>query len=105
MKYCNKHNQVGFLKKPVGSDDFHEIVDFMKGSYIRYALTCNPTIYDSLVKQFSPTATTETLADGTQVLRATIDNTEYSVIEASIRSSLQLNDASGITMLSYYVVK
>ena len=31
MKYCEKHNQVGFLAKPAGSDDFHEIVDFLHG--------------------------------------------------------------------------
>lgn len=99
MKYCDKHNQVGFLKQSEETPAFNEIVNFLKGSYIRYALICNPTIYDSLVKQFWQTATAQTLADGTQELRATIDNIEYSVTEASIRSSLRLNDASGIIML------
>ncbi|GKB37309.1 putative ribonuclease H-like domain-containing protein, partial [Tanacetum coccineum] len=65
----------------------------------RYALTHNPTIYDSLVKQFWQTATATTLADGTLELRATIDNLEYTITEASIRSKLQLADASGISML------
>ncbi|GKF54136.1 hypothetical protein Tco_0161046, partial [Tanacetum coccineum] len=32
MKYCDKHNQVGFLKKPEESSGFAEIVDFLKGS-------------------------------------------------------------------------
>ncbi|GJZ42260.1 putative ribonuclease H-like domain-containing protein [Tanacetum coccineum] len=41
MKYCDKHNQVGFLKKPEESAGFVEIVDFLKGSHIRYALTHN----------------------------------------------------------------
>ncbi|GKD84911.1 hypothetical protein Tco_1356065, partial [Tanacetum coccineum] len=40
---------------------------------MRYALTHNPPIYDSLVKQFWQTATARTLADGTQQLNATID--------------------------------
>ncbi|GJS76611.1 hypothetical protein Tco_0726492 [Tanacetum coccineum] len=35
MKYCDKHNQVGFLKKPEESTGFAEIVDFLKGSHIR----------------------------------------------------------------------
>ncbi|GJS28848.1 hypothetical protein Tco_0489468 [Tanacetum coccineum] len=35
MKYCDKHNQVGFLKKPEESAGFAEIVDFLKGSHIR----------------------------------------------------------------------
>ncbi|GJX08735.1 hypothetical protein Tco_0196667 [Tanacetum coccineum] len=99
MKYYDKHNQVGFLKKPEESAGFAEIVDLLKGSHIRYALTHNPTIHDSLVKQFWQTATASTLADGTLELRATIDTIEYTITEASVRSKLQLADASGISML------
>ncbi|GJU80966.1 hypothetical protein Tco_1283331 [Tanacetum coccineum] len=99
MKYCDKHNQVGFLKKPEESIGFAEIVDFLKGSHIRYALTHNPTIHDSLVKQFWQTATALTLADGTLELRVTIDTLEYTITEVSVQSKLQLADASGISML------
>ncbi|GKB92485.1 hypothetical protein Tco_0964757 [Tanacetum coccineum] len=73
MKYCDKHNQVGFLKKLEESAGFAKIVDFLKGSHIRYALTHNPTVYDSLVKQFWQTVTALTLAIGTLELRATSD--------------------------------
>ncbi|GJZ34032.1 hypothetical protein Tco_0579468 [Tanacetum coccineum] len=66
----------------------------------RYALTHNPTIYDSLVKQFWQTATVRTLANGTQQLIASIDSTEYNITEASVRSKLQLADATGIHNLS-----
>ncbi|GJT00111.1 hypothetical protein Tco_0821280 [Tanacetum coccineum] len=99
LKYCDKHNQVGFLRKPDESAGFAEIVDFLRGSNLRYALTTNPTIYDSLVKQFWQTATANTLADGTLELHATIDTIVYTITEASIRNKLQLADASGITML------
>ncbi|GJW83523.1 hypothetical protein Tco_0156668 [Tanacetum coccineum] len=92
-------NQVGFLKKPEESAGFAEIVDFLKGSHIRYALTHNPTIHDSLVKQFWQTATALTLTDGTLELRATIDTLEYTIIEASVRSKLQLADALGFLCL------
>ncbi|GKD48562.1 hypothetical protein Tco_1277538, partial [Tanacetum coccineum] len=87
MKYCDKHNQVGFLNKPKESTGFAEIVDFLKGLHIKYALTHNLTIYDSLVKQFWQTATASTLADGTLELRATIDTIEYTIIEASDQPS------------------
>ncbi|GJS90338.1 putative ribonuclease H-like domain-containing protein [Tanacetum coccineum] len=76
-----------------------ERVDFLRGSNLRYALTSNPTIYDSLVKQFWQTATANTKADGTLEINATIDTIGYTITEASIRDTLQLADATGITML------
>ncbi|GJZ83684.1 hypothetical protein Tco_0648857 [Tanacetum coccineum] len=51
------------------------------------------------VKQFCQTATTTTIVDGTLELRATIDTRVYTITEASVRSKLQLADASGISML------
>ncbi|GJZ17850.1 hypothetical protein Tco_0553973 [Tanacetum coccineum] len=99
LKYYDKHNQVGFLRKPDESAGFIEIVDFLRGSNLRYALSTNPTIYDSLVNQFWQTATANTIADETLELHATIDTTVYTITEASIRDKLHLEDASGITML------
>ncbi|GJW32767.1 hypothetical protein Tco_0052799 [Tanacetum coccineum] len=99
LKYCDKHNQVGFLRKPDESAGFAEIVDFLRGSNLRYALTTNPTIYDSLLKQFWQTTTANTKADGSLEINATIDTIRYTITEASIRDSLQLDDAAGITML------
>ncbi|GKA39564.1 hypothetical protein Tco_0732115 [Tanacetum coccineum] len=49
-------------------------------------------------KQFWQTATANTIADGTLELHATIDTTEYTITEASIRDKLHLADASGITI-------
>ncbi|GJR80393.1 hypothetical protein Tco_0151178 [Tanacetum coccineum] len=91
---------VAFLKKPNESVGFTKVVDFLKGTSLRYALTHNPTIYDSLVKQFWQTATVRTLANGTHQLLASIDSKEYTITEASIRSKLQLADATGIHNLS-----
>ncbi|GJU01247.1 ribonuclease H-like domain-containing protein [Tanacetum coccineum] len=78
---------------------FAEIVDFLRGSNLRYALTANPPIYDSLVKQFWQSAITTSNTDGSLEIRATIDTIRYTISEASIRDSLQLDDATGITML------
>ncbi|GKA79142.1 hypothetical protein Tco_0785738 [Tanacetum coccineum] len=82
MKYCDKHNQ-WILKETETKYSVAEIVDFLKGSHIRYALTHNLTIHDSLVKQFWQTATASTLADETLELRATINTIEYTITKAS----------------------
>nr|GEV11201.1 hypothetical protein [Tanacetum cinerariifolium] len=38
--------------KSDASEGFDQIIDFLNGSYIEYALTVNPTIYVSCIKQF-----------------------------------------------------
>ncbi|GJT49777.1 ribonuclease H-like domain-containing protein [Tanacetum coccineum] len=79
--------------------DFNSPPTEIENRSYQYDLSTNPTIYDSLVKQFWQTATANTLADGTLELHATIDTTKYTITEASIRDKLHLEDASGITML------
>ncbi|GJZ82491.1 hypothetical protein Tco_0647664, partial [Tanacetum coccineum] len=88
LKYSDKHNMVAFLKKPNESVGFTKVVDFLKGTSLRYALTHNPTIYDSLVKQFWQTATVRTLANETQQLVASIDSKEYTITEAYVRRDI-----------------
>ncbi|GJS05843.1 putative ribonuclease H-like domain-containing protein [Tanacetum coccineum] len=95
-EYVAAANCCGQLNESAG---FAEIVDFLRGSNLRYALTTNPTIYDSLVKQFWQSAIANTRADGSLEINATIDTIRYTISEASIRDSLQLDDATGITML------
>ncbi|GJZ19730.1 hypothetical protein Tco_0556320 [Tanacetum coccineum] len=51
LRYRDEHNKVGYLQKPTGSDDYHQILDFLRASHIRYALTNDPIIFDSLIKQ------------------------------------------------------
>ncbi|GJX01331.1 hypothetical protein Tco_0185244 [Tanacetum coccineum] len=101
LKYSDKHNMVAFLKKPNESVGFTEIVDFLKGTSLRYALTHNPTIYDSLVKQFWQTATVRTLANGTPKLVASIDNKEYTITAASISNLPDAEIYDGLATLGY----
>ncbi|GKC92587.1 hypothetical protein Tco_1158029 [Tanacetum coccineum] len=89
MGFCDKHNMVAFLQKPSGSEEFHQIVDFLAGSHIKYALTTNPTIYVSLVEQFWEIATVETLNDGEQQITVTVDGHKLAITEASVRRHLQ----------------
>ncbi|GJR05832.1 hypothetical protein Tco_0528816 [Tanacetum coccineum] len=64
---------VAYLQKSEGSEGFHQIVDFLTASHIRYALTESPTIYVSLIEQFWQTATASTLENGDMEIIATID--------------------------------
>ncbi|GJV42557.1 putative ribonuclease H-like domain-containing protein, partial [Tanacetum coccineum] len=85
---CGEHNMVAFLQKPTGSEEFHQIVDFLPGSHIRYALTANPTIYVSLIEQFWQTVTVETINEGEQQLIVTVDGQTFAITEASVRRHL-----------------
>ncbi|GJS58912.1 hypothetical protein Tco_0653696 [Tanacetum coccineum] len=84
---------VAFLKKPQGSEDFQQIVDFLNTSHIRYALTVNPTIYVSHIKEFWRTTSTKTLNNGEIELTAIVDGQVKTIIEASVRRHLKLADA------------
>ncbi|GJX44283.1 ribonuclease H-like domain-containing protein [Tanacetum coccineum] len=79
---------------------FQEIVDFLNRSTLRYALITNPTIYTSQIKQFWQTATVKTLNSREVEIKATIDGHDKTITEASVRSSLQLADADGISNMS-----
>nr|GFB71926.1 hypothetical protein [Tanacetum cinerariifolium] len=42
---------VSYLTKSDASEGFNQIIDFLNGCYIKYALTVNPNIYVSCIKQ------------------------------------------------------
>ncbi|GJT38084.1 hypothetical protein Tco_0937949 [Tanacetum coccineum] len=92
---------VAYLKKPTGSEGFQEIVDFCNDSYIRYALTKNPTIYVSLIKKFWQTTTVKTVDNGEQETTAIVDGKEFTITKASVRRHLQLANVDGISVLPY----
>ncbi|GJV12749.1 hypothetical protein Tco_1354290 [Tanacetum coccineum] len=52
---------IAFLEKPVESNGFQEIIDFLNANQIHYALTVNPTIYTSCIEQFWATAKAKTV--------------------------------------------
>ncbi|GJR51507.1 hypothetical protein Tco_1402028 [Tanacetum coccineum] len=90
---------VAYLLKSEGSEWFHQIIDFLNASYIKYALTENPTIYASFIKQFWRTPTASTDANGQVELIASIDGQEKTITEASLRTHLKLVDSDGLTYL------
>ncbi|GJZ90079.1 hypothetical protein Tco_0662006 [Tanacetum coccineum] len=63
-----------------------------------YALTVNPTIYTSCIKQFWATAKVQTVNEEVQI-QALVDGKKVIVTETSIRRALHLKDAKGIDCL------
>ncbi|GJV29351.1 putative ribonuclease H-like domain-containing protein [Tanacetum coccineum] len=100
-EFYDKHNMMAYLEKYEGSEGFEQIIDFLSASHIKYALTKNPTIYTSHIKQFWRTAALCTVNDGVHRLSATIDKkVKLLVTEASLRRHLKLEDSEGLTSLT-----
>nr|GEX81814.1 putative ribonuclease H-like domain-containing protein [Tanacetum cinerariifolium] len=80
------------------SEGFNQVIDFLNGSYIKYALTVNPNIYVSCIKQFWNTVVIKLDNDVTR-LQALVDKKKVVVTEAVIGEVLQLDDAQGVNCL------
>ncbi|GJT15757.1 hypothetical protein Tco_0874463 [Tanacetum coccineum] len=98
LAFCDYHNMVAILEKTEHNTDFHQIVDFLEASPLRYALLVRPTIYVSHIRQFWSTARIET-ADGETHIIAKINGKQVTVSESSIRRKLKLKDEEGISDL------
>nr|GFA24363.1 hypothetical protein [Tanacetum cinerariifolium] len=75
LRFKDEHNKVGYLLKPTRSDDYHQIINFLRASHIR-----SPEL-------------------GPPAIQATIDKTPYTSTKDLVRSRLQLADDGGITDL------
>nr|GEU36030.1 uncharacterized mitochondrial protein AtMg00810-like [Tanacetum cinerariifolium] len=64
-------------------------------SYIKYALTVNPNIYVSYIKQFWNTVVVKQTDDVTR-LQALVDKKKVVITKALIRDVLRLDDAEGV---------
>nr|GEZ91502.1 hypothetical protein [Tanacetum cinerariifolium] len=98
LAFCDDHNMIAILEKSEHNVDFHKIMDFVEASHIRYALTINPAVYVSYIRQFWSTARIKTTNEGTKIL-ATVDGKPMTMSESSIRRNLKLNDEEGISTL------
>nr|GEV51845.1 hypothetical protein [Tanacetum cinerariifolium] len=87
------------IAKPTESEGFEQIIDFLNGSSVRYALTKSPTIRTSCIKQFWSMAKVKTIDDEVRV-QALIDAKRVTIKESSIRRTLMLDDEEGITCLA-----
>nr|GEV19782.1 hypothetical protein [Tanacetum cinerariifolium] len=85
---------IAILEKSEYNVNFHQIVDFVEASHIIYALTINPTVYVSHIRQFWSTARIKTTNAGTKIL-ATVD--ELSGDDALIKGkSIEIGEEAGV---------
>nr|GEW75149.1 xylulose kinase-1 [Tanacetum cinerariifolium] len=89
---------VAYLSKSDASKGFNQVIDFLNGSSIKYALTVNPNIYVSCIKQFWTTVAVKQVNNVTR-LQALVDRKNVVVTEATIREALHLDDAEGVDCL------
>nr|GEZ69830.1 hypothetical protein [Tanacetum cinerariifolium] len=89
---------VAYLTKSDASEGFTQIIDFLNGSYIKYALTMNLNIYVSCIKQFWTTVAIKQVNDVTR-LQALVDKKKVVVTDVAIKEVLHLDDAEGVDCL------
>nr|GEV06924.1 hypothetical protein [Tanacetum cinerariifolium] len=78
--------QVSAIRHMLLLEGFNQIIDFLTGSSIKYALTVNPNIYVSCIKQFWTTVPVKQVNDVTR-LQALVDKKKVVVTKANSRSS------------------
>nr|GFA45888.1 hypothetical protein [Tanacetum cinerariifolium] len=93
--FADTHNMVAILTKSAESEGFDQIIDILNGNHIQYALTVNPHIYVSCIKQFWNTVTVRQSNDDTR-LQALVDKKRVVITESVIRYVLHLDDAEGV---------
>nr|GEX07125.1 NAC domain-containing protein [Tanacetum cinerariifolium] len=63
--FAKTYNLIAYLEKPTKSEGFEQIIDFLNGSSVKYALTIHPTIHTSCIEQLWMTAKVKKLGDMT----------------------------------------
>nr|GEV51338.1 hypothetical protein [Tanacetum cinerariifolium] len=96
--FAETYNLVAFLEKPSESKGFEKIIDFLNAKSIRYALTVNPIVYASCVKQFWTTTKVKKINDQEHI-KALVDKQKVIIIKESIRRDLKFDDAEGTACL------
>nr|GEV46292.1 hypothetical protein [Tanacetum cinerariifolium] len=98
LTFADTHNMIAYLTKSDESEGFDQIIDFLNVSSIKYALTLNPNIYVSCIKQFWSSVSVKKVNDLTR-LQALVDRKKVIITEATIREALRLDDAESIDCL------
>nr|GEY51011.1 hypothetical protein [Tanacetum cinerariifolium] len=88
LTFAKTHNMIAYLSNSDESEGFNQIIDFLNGSSVKYALTVNSNIYVSCIKQFWTSVAVKKVNDVMR-LQALVDKKKVIIIEASIRDALR----------------
>ncbi|GJQ89922.1 hypothetical protein Tco_0001061 [Tanacetum coccineum] len=94
VKIHTDNNVADLLTKAFDNDgntDFHQILDFLTSSSIKFALTVSPTIFASYIEQFWNITSLKTINSEKQI-HAKVNVKAVVVLESSMRRDLYLND-------------
>nr|GEV77438.1 hypothetical protein [Tanacetum cinerariifolium] len=97
--FAKTHNLIAYLEKPTKSEGFTQIIDFLNGNSVKYALTASPTIYTSCITHFWTSAKVKTVNDEVRI-QALVDGKRVNIKESSIRRILRLDDFEGTSCLT-----
>nr|GEV29763.1 hypothetical protein [Tanacetum cinerariifolium] len=98
LTFADTRNMIAYLTKSDESEGFDQIIDFLNASSIKYALTVNPNIYVSCLKQFWSSVLVKNVNDVTK-LQALVDRKKVIITKAIVQETLRLDDAKSIDCL------
>ncbi|GKA60964.1 hypothetical protein Tco_0760371 [Tanacetum coccineum] len=94
MNSCNKHNMIACVEKTERNADFHEVIDFLTGCCVNYALLVSPDVTQQWIQQFWSTAKVRMINEVAHI-EAKVAGKKILVSEASVRTDLMFNDEDG----------
>ncbi|GJT01933.1 hypothetical protein Tco_0823102 [Tanacetum coccineum] len=100
---CNKHNMIACVEKTERNADFHEVIDFLTGCYVNYALLVSPDVIQKWIQQFWNTAK-ECMINEVAHIEAKVAGKKILVSEASVRTDLMFNDEDGTNCFDNQVI-
>ncbi|GJS58419.1 hypothetical protein Tco_0653203 [Tanacetum coccineum] len=100
---CNKHNMIACVEKTERNADFHEVIDFLTGCSMNYALLVSPDVIRQWIQQFWGTAKVRMINEVSHI-EAKVAGKKVLVSEASIRADLLFNDEDGIECFTNQVL-
>nr|GEY81494.1 hypothetical protein [Tanacetum cinerariifolium] len=97
--FSKTHNLITYIEKPTKSEGFIQIIDFLNGSSVKYALTVSPTIHTSCIKQLWTSTKVKKVNDEVRI-QALVNGKRVNIKESLIRHILRLDDAEDTSCLT-----